>query len=88
MPLMVAVFPHRDQLLETDDVDFAPQDSLAAFGRRAGIDIVDLRDTVAPEDYLWNDPLHLDRRGIRKSVSAIWDHLESRLSLGSRPGDG
>lgn len=80
VPLVVAVFPHRDQLLESDEADFAPQDSLAAFGRRAGIDILDLRDAVAPDDYLWNDPLHLDRRGIRKSVSVIWDYLESRLS--------
>ncbi len=83
VPLMIAVFPHRDQLLQSDAFDFAPQDSLVAFGHRAGIDVLDLRDAVAPEDYLWNDPLHLDRRGIRKSVSAIWDYLEHRITTAS-----
>ncbi len=80
IPLLIAVFPHRDQLLQRAEVDFAPQDSLLAFGRRSGIDVVDLRDTIAADDYLWNDPLHLDRRGIRKSVSALWDHLRNRLT--------
>ncbi|MBT8402088.1 MAG: hypothetical protein KJO98_16550 [Rhodothermia bacterium] len=88
VPLLIAVFPHRDQLLQDDEFDFAPQDSLAAFGRRTGIDVVDLRQALSPEDFLWNDPLHLDRRGIRKSVSAIWEFLKSRLKAESRTRNG
>lgn len=69
LPLVVLAFPHRDQLL--GGADFLPQQRLRALSHEAGFRLIDLRETLTPGDYLAADPVHLDRHGMRKALTAL-----------------
>ena len=80
VPFHVVVFPHRDQLLALDGVDDTPQELLDSLGRESGFRVLDLRSVLDPADYLASDPVHLDKRGMRKAMQAVAAFCRNDLS--------
>ena len=68
IPVMLVVFPHREQL-QLGESSYMPQRRLLEL--RGEFPIVDLTGSLEVEDFLFGDPLHLDRNGIYKSMVVI-----------------
>ncbi len=79
VPLVVAVFPHRDQLIASQPTDDVPQQLLAEWAEASGVVLVDLRAFLSPEDYLAADPYHMDARGMQKALAALVPHIQAAL---------
>lgn len=80
IPFFLVVFPHRDQLIDEVPTDDHPQRLLAGLSREAGFGLLDLRSVLDPDDYLTNDALHLDKRGMDKAMQAVARFLQDDLS--------
>ena len=78
LPFLLVFFPHRDQLIDAVPTDEHPQQLLAALSQEAGFAMLDLRTVLEPEDYIPNDPLHLDRRGMAKAMQAVADFFKQQ----------
>jgi hypothetical protein len=77
IPFVLAVFPHREQL-ELGESAMAPQKRLAELAGE--FTVIDLTTWLAPEDFLFGDPLHLDRNGIHKSMAVIAGALRDAVA--------
>lgn len=86
IPFLVAVFPMRDQLEVGSSASGRPQDLLIALGKEAGFPVADLREDLLAEDFLVADPIHLDARGIRKSMERIASELDEMDWVSRAPG--
>jgi hypothetical protein len=68
IPFVLVIFPHREQY-EIGESALLPQKRLHEMASE--FPVVDLTAALEPEDFLYGDPLHFDRDGIRKSMAVI-----------------
>jgi hypothetical protein len=74
IPFVLVIFPHREQL-QLGESSLMPQRRLAEM--RDYFPVIDLSDALDVEDFIFGDPLHLDRNGVRKSMVVIADSLSA-----------
>jgi hypothetical protein len=72
IPFVLVIFPHREQL-QLGESSLMPQRRLAEM--RDYFPVIDLSNALDVEDFIFGDPLHLDRNGVRKSMVVIADSL-------------
>ncbi len=80
IPLVIAVFPYQDQLLPDRPSDDRPQRLFKAFAAAHQVFLLDLRDTLTAQDYLFYDPLHLNARGMKRSMYRLAAIIQPLLS--------
>jgi hypothetical protein len=78
IPFMLVVFPHREQL-EIGESALLPQRRLQALAGE--FPIVDLTNSFTGEDFLYGDPVHFDRNGIRKAMAVVAEAIKARPGM-------
>jgi hypothetical protein len=73
IPFMLVVFPHREQL-ELGEPSLLPQRRLKKLAGE--FPIVDLTNSLTEEDFMFGDPLHFDRNGIRKAMEVVAEAIK------------
>ena len=79
IPYGMVVFPYQDQVDPKLPSDLVPQQFIAQFCLEEQLPLLDLTDQIYPEDFLYADPLHLDKRGMKKSLQSIAHFYQTQL---------
>ena len=71
VPFGIAVVPLRSQVRSGLDVGDLPQRRVRTVAEAEGVPVLDLRDALGDDDYLYGDGVHLDPGGLADAVDAM-----------------